>query len=72
MNIIMLTSAEYEEIIIFDKELTNDEKEIIEKEVAKITKTQEDYTFEDIEDKIDEIVPFVRSIRINENDKIYL
>lgn len=71
-DVIILTSTEYEEIILFDKELTNGERERIEKEVAKITNNEEDYTFEDIEDKINEIVPFTRSIAINEDNKIYL
>lgn len=71
-DVIILTSTEYEEIILFDKELTNGERKEIEKEVSKITNNKEDYTFEDIENKINEIVPFTRSIAINEDNKIYL
>ena len=56
------------EIFFYDHELTNGEIEKAQEIVDKVKQEVEDYDNEDIEQALDEILPYIKSLTISDMD----
>lgn len=56
------------EIFYFDHELTNGDIERIQDLIQHIKNTVEDYSNEDIEEQLDELIPYTKNIIISDDD----
>lgn len=63
--------TEWAEIFFFDHPLTNGDIERIEQMVEEIKNSIEDYSSEDIESRLAELVPYTKSIVLSSGDSYH-